>query len=332
MGVIKENLFTVEYNNKKYLKGNWDALICSLIFKDNYIRMKYFHDKLDINYLYKRYLGCLRKYSFLGLVLPAISFLLLSLVISLYVILNEGELFFLLFLSMFFSMLFCGLAYKILVKKQKCLYIKSGKRYRYQHINPSEYETNLQIFRKVMKKEFYYFKPLESERLIIRELKAFDEDDLFTLLSSDEVNRYLSTEPIKKKTKIRKLIKTSQDDYKKENIFRLGIELKAEAKVIGYIGLSRHDLTVDTCQIVYALNNNYWSKGYATEAVKTFIPYLQTVGKKLIIAGHVKENSGSGNVLIKAGFKRKAAMDHKMNIHGEEKYIKIYVIEERNNV
>src|SRR5690554_411964 len=200
MEAIKENIFIVEYNKKKYSKGKWDALMCSLIFRDDYIRMRYFYDEIDINYLYQKYQRCLRKYSFLGLVLPAISFLLLSLVISLYVILSNGKSIFLLFLSLFFFILFFGLAYKILFKKQKCLYIKRGKRYRYQHINPSEYETNLQIFRKVMKKEFYNFKLLESERLIIRELKAFDEDDLFTLLSSDEVNRYLSTEPIKKKT------------------------------------------------------------------------------------------------------------------------------------
>ena len=106
----------------------------------------------------------------------------------------------------------------------------------------------------------------------------------------------------------------------------MAICLKDSDSLIGYIGLSTYDLTIKTCQVVYAIEEAYWHQGYVSEALNAFILYLIDVEKKEIIyAGHVKENENSGKVLLKCGFERCESRDSNLVIHNEVKKIIGYI-------
>jgi ribosomal-protein-alanine N-acetyltransferase len=182
------------------------------------------------------------------------------------------------------------------------------------------------------KQEYISFKQLETNRLIIREFNISDASDYFSFASNEKVLKYLSSNALKSLDEAHTLIIKTRLEYMQGLIFKLAIVLKESNKVIGYIGLSKYDLSIYTCQIVYAIHEDYWSKGYVSEAVKEFVAYLKAVGKTLIIAGHVKENEASGKVLLKNGFKRDPSRDTQMIINNELKSIINYSIDERKRL
>lgn len=181
-----------------------------------------------------------------------------------------------------------------------------------------------------LKKNYIYFKPIETERLIIRELNIDDVYSYFDFANDEEVFRYMNASHLKQISEAKQIIDRAIYDYNLGNIFRLGIHLKDENKIIGFIGLSKYDLSLYSCQIIYAIGKGYWNKGYVSEVVSYFVRYLKSIGKKLIIAGHVEENVNSGKVLLKNGFIRDPRRDTQMIIHGELKNIINYSIDERN--
>ncbi len=87
------------------------------------------------------------------------------------------------------------------------------------------------------------------------------------------------------------------------------IELKANNKVIGSIGLHIRDELLDQYahlsqrEIGYVLSKTYWGKGLMTEAVKAMIIYaFETMKLDLLTVGHFTENTKSKRVIEKTHF------------------------------
>lgn len=185
---------------------------------------------------------------------------------------------------------------------------------------------------------YIFFKPIITNRLIIRELTYHDINDYYEFSSNPMVAKYMIWPPNNNIDEVKSLIDRTIDQYKNKLMYRLGIELKKENKVIGYIGLSRFDLSPTTCQVVYGINQPYWGQGIMSEALVAFVEYLQKdENKLLIIATHVKNNINSGKVMRKCGFKRAPQRDTIMNIKGKDEILIAYSIEkevmkyEKNN-
>lgn len=170
-----------------------------------------------------------------------------------------------------------------------------------------------------------YFKKIIENELAIEEINENDIEDLFELFSNFNVCKYMGFFPVKDKQTIIDMIKRTKEQYLNKETFMLGI--KIESKLIGYIGLSKYDLSRTTCQVVYALNEMYWHKGIMVRALKLFVKYLIEVEKKeLIIATHIDENISSGKVMEKAGFKRDPKHDTTMLIKGTNRQLIGYTI------
>ncbi len=186
------------------------------------------------------------------------------------------------------------------------------------------------MFDKNINDSYIYFKPIITERLIIRELKLEDCYDYFEFSKNGKVFTYMNSSALVDINEARQKILNAIKEYELGLIFRLGIALKESNKIIGFIGLSKYDLSIYSCQIIYAVGEDYWNKGYVSESVSHFVNYLKSIGKTLIIAGHVEDNINSGKVLLKNGFKRDPRRDTQMIIHGQLKNIINYSIDERN--
>ena len=83
------------------------------------------------------------------------------------------------------------------------------------------------------------------------------------------------------------------------------IELKEQQKVIGNIGLyevSPHQAGL-VFEVGYVLNQNYWHKGYMTEALGALSQFAQKKGAVGLEARVAKRNQASIKLLERCGFR-----------------------------
>lgn len=146
----------------------------------------------------------------------------------------------------------------------------------------------------------------ETQRLILREIKPSDENDLFELDSNPEVHRYLGNEPLTDIEQIRTVIKNLQQQYLDHGIARWAVIDKLTNECIGWAGLRFHQqLNIHTAiyELGYRLKQQHWGKGFTTEASQAILQYgFETLNQKTIYAITDPENTNSIHVLMKLGF------------------------------
>lgn len=143
---------------------------------------------------------------------------------------------------------------------------------------------------------------LETERLILRKLKAGDEVAMFNGWCSDpEVTKYVTWSVHKDISVTKALLDMWLKQYDDPKTERFGIVLKQTNELIGAIDVV--DYINGVPEIGYTISRKYWNQGYMTEACKAFINYLFSRGyEKLTIEAEVN-NIGSNRVIQKCGFK-----------------------------
>jgi ribosomal-protein-alanine N-acetyltransferase len=108
--------------------------------------------------------------------------------------------------------------------------------------------------------------PIETERLLLRELRADDEPDIHEYASDPEVVRLMIWGPNTRDQTWKFLDRAlqAQVQWPRPEV-GLAIELKNERRLIGSIGLRMKDEANRNADIGYVLNRKYWSHGYMTE-------------------------------------------------------------------
>ena len=99
---------------------------------------------------------------------------------------------------------------------------------------------------------------LETERLIIRDFKLSDIDDLYEIFSEDEVMEYI--EPVYDRNKTLNFIK----EFCIEHKGAFACANRENEKVIGYIIFKEYEDKV--YELGWIFNKEYWGKGYAYES------------------------------------------------------------------
>src|SRR3989339_182247 len=110
---------------------------------------------------------------------------------------------------------------------------------------------------------------LETERLILREVKLSDVKEITKKVNTLDVSRYLGVVPYPYSIKDAKwFINKCLKDAKKENreSYELAIELKSENKIIGVISLTKVSDFHKTATLGYWLAKDYWRNGIMKEA------------------------------------------------------------------
>lgn len=177
----------------------------------------------------------------------------------------------------------------------------------------------------MMKKRSVNNLKITNNHLLIRPFQRRDHDDLWQLFSNERVVRFLGVKQFHDKIAVERYLNECEQEYERQEIYRLGIELLAEQKIIGFIGVSRYDLTKTSAQVVYGLAEAYWHRGLMVEALQLFVDYLtKELHKEIIIGTHIDENQASGKVLLKAGFKRDVDYDQMILIKGVNQHLTGY--------
>ena len=147
---------------------------------------------------------------------------------------------------------------------------------------------------------------LETERLILRPLELSDVDAFFAMNNNPKVNAYLRN-LLQTKAETEQYIQKILNEYEKNDIGRFAVILKENSKLIGFSGLkyrsSEENGYVNFYDLGYRFAEEYWRKGFATEAALTWLDYgFNTMKLPTIHACAVTNNIGSNAVLQKLGF------------------------------
>lgn len=148
---------------------------------------------------------------------------------------------------------------------------------------------------------------IETERLILREMRLTDLDGMFELDSDPVVHKYLGNKPVKTKKESRKIIESVLNQYKERGIGRWAAIEKSSGEFIGWSGIrlnTEYNMNGFTryYDVGYRLIKKYWGKGYATESGKAVVSYaFKNLKLPELYATTEIGNQASHKVLLKIG-------------------------------
>lgn len=151
------------------------------------------------------------------------------------------------------------------------------------------------------------FPALTTERLLLREFSLDDVPAVFEILSREDVNAWMETEPMKSIEEAEVRIKGRMGLFYDKMGFRWAItQGEAPEKVIGSCGFFSVRRGTQTMETGYELHPDFWGRGIMSEALQTMIGFAFSPQDLLPVhrmeALVVPDNLASIRVLEKLGF------------------------------
>ena len=142
---------------------------------------------------------------------------------------------------------------------------------------------------------------IETERLILRQYRLEDANDLVEGLNNLNVKRWLAGAPYTyTKDDALYFINKSIEN----NLYNFAIVLKNENKVIGGTQLTDINLNNGTAGGGIWINEAYWGHGYGTEAFGARIKYaFEVLGLRRLENGYFNGNEKSHKMQLRFGYK-----------------------------
>ncbi|MCL4271154.1 MAG: GNAT family N-acetyltransferase [Anaerolineales bacterium] len=146
------------------------------------------------------------------------------------------------------------------------------------------------------------FPLLSTSRLLLRDLRPTDLDDLYEYASDPEIDRYTPWD------RYQSLDDACEDlggyiaRYEQGHFRAWGIEHRADKKLIGITNFGFISKEDRRAEMGYTIARKYWGQGLATEAATALIQYgFETLDLVRIEAVVLPENRASTKVLLKVG-------------------------------
>ncbi|QPC82648.1 GNAT family N-acetyltransferase [Phototrophicus methaneseepsis] len=139
----------------------------------------------------------------------------------------------------------------------------------------------------------------ETERLYARHLRPEDLDDLAALCADPIAMQYMDDGETLPRDMCAKWIDICQEKYAKRGYGTSAIIEKGSDAFVGFCGVVRPPEN-DFDEIIYALAQPYWGKGYATEIARGMLDYVFSISQlDKIYATIYSENTASLKVMDK---------------------------------
>ena len=151
-------------------------------------------------------------------------------------------------------------------------------------------------------------KPIETERLLLREVIASDVDGMFELDSNPNVHIYIGGKAVTTIEQSAAYIENLQQQYKDFGTGRWAVILKETNEFLGWSGIKFITDEINNhknfYEIGYRFIEKHWGKGYATEAGKAFIEYaFNNLKADAVYAYADAGNENSRKILEKLGLR-----------------------------
>lgn len=115
---------------------------------------------------------------------------------------------------------------------------------------------------------------LETERLTLRPLRADDIDFMAQLYADPDVARYITMDGVpQSRLNAWRSMTNIMGHWALRGFGMWGVELKATQELVGFMG-PHFPETWPGQEIGWALAQNHWGKGYATEGVRACLSYV----------------------------------------------------------
>lgn len=151
---------------------------------------------------------------------------------------------------------------------------------------------------------------IETERLIIREVRPDDADGMFALDSDPRVHRFLGNRPATTIEESRKTVHHVRRQYETFGIGRWAVEEKATGRFIGWTGFKWIDEPINGrrhyLDVGYRFVPESWGKGIATEAIVACMELAAEapeMGDATLCGMVVAGNAASERILTKLGMR-----------------------------
>src|SRR4030095_2247643 len=157
---------------------------------------------------------------------------------------------------------------------------------------------------------FTPFPILTTERLTLRQLVVNDEQEIFTLRSDREINKYLDRQVSNTVDDARNFINKVNENINKNDSLYWAITLSDRNILVGTICLFGFSDEHGKCEIGYELLPNFQGQGIMKEAAEKVIYYAFNIIKvQKIEASLHRENYSSIKLLDKFSFKQSNGLD-----------------------
>lgn len=162
----------------------------------------------------------------------------------------------------------------------------------------------------MLNKNFTPFPVLTTERLLLRQLELNDVQEIFTLRSDRDINKYLDRKPCNTLDDARDFINTVNENIHKNESVYWAITSGYKNIFVGTICLYSFSDEKDLCEIGYELLTNFQGQGIMKEAVEKVIDYaFKTIKVRKIEAFLHRDNQSSINLLDKFSFRKSSELD-----------------------
>ncbi len=145
---------------------------------------------------------------------------------------------------------------------------------------------------------------LETERLVLREMKKSDFNDVYEYSSNPQTSEYLLWEVHRSPEYTKEFVDYVISKYKSGEYNDWALVYKPDDKMIGTCGFTKIDQENNVAEIGYVINPNYWNMGIATEAAEAVIDFaFNKMGMNRVEAKFMYGNDASLSVMKKLGMK-----------------------------
>jgi ribosomal-protein-alanine N-acetyltransferase len=156
----------------------------------------------------------------------------------------------------------------------------------------------------MLNRTFTPFPILITERLTLRQPEMNDEQEIFTLRSDSEINKYLDRQISNTINDARNFINKVNENTNNSESLYWAITLRDKNILVGTICLFAFSDENYKCEIGYELLTNFQRQGIMKEAVEKVIDYaFNTIKVKKIEAFLHKDNQSSIKLLEKFSFR-----------------------------
>lgn len=154
---------------------------------------------------------------------------------------------------------------------------------------------------------FHPFPVLQTERCLLRQLKAEDAEEILVLRSDETIIKYLDREPATSIDEAKDFITKTDESLFANTGISWAVCFHNNSKLIGTVGLWRLIKEHYRAEIGYVLHSRFWKQGIMNEVLKEMVRYgFQQMGLHSLEANVNPQNMASIKLLEKQGFVREA--------------------------
>jgi ribosomal-protein-alanine N-acetyltransferase len=170
------------------------------------------------------------------------------------------------------------------------------------------------------------FPQRETQRLVLRQIKSEDAEDLWKLRNNSQIMEFMDISPMQSIREAWEQINYLSRNFIEEQLPIWAITLKEDSlaetknKMIGYLGYTRWDKKHFRAEIAYVLEPAFWHKGFMSEAIQAVLQVGFEQMELHSVEGNVNPtNIASIKILEKFNFRREAY--YKENFYFNGKFV-----------